>query len=105
MSKSEGKDKVVIAAAWYRPSQWQRLKEISADAAELEGSYEEWKAHGVRAINRARSLARRVEKVDVDVEELLAWCKEMDLPVNAESRAHYAAEKLREKYGGRERQG
>jgi len=99
MSKSKGKDEVVIAAAWYRPSQWRRLKEISEDAAEMEGSYEEWKAHGVRAINRARTLGRRVEKVDVDVEELLAWCGQMDLPVNGESRARYAATKLAEKYG------
>jgi hypothetical protein len=105
VSTPEGKGEAVVALAWYKPSQWQRLKDISADAAELEGSYEEWKTHAVRAINRARALGRRIEKVEVDVEELLAWSRDLDLPVTSGTRAQYAAEKLGEKYGGQEGRG
>jgi hypothetical protein len=39
-----------------------------------------------------------VEKVDVDIEELLAWCNARDLPVDGKARSRYVSEKLRQKY-------
>ena len=34
---SEAKDEMVIAIVWYRPEQWQRVRDIATDADELEG--------------------------------------------------------------------
>ena len=38
-------------------------------------------------------------KVEVDVEELLEWCRQQGRPVDAAARAEFAAEKLIEKQG------
>jgi len=40
------------AVAWYKPNQWQRqrLREISEDRDEIEGTYEEWQALAEKAL-------------------------------------------------------
>jgi hypothetical protein len=43
-----------------------------------------------------RAGGLRVEKVDVDSEQLILWCNERGLEMNARARSRYAAEKLRE---------
>lgn len=59
--------------AWYRPDQWHRLLEIADDAEDLEETYEDWRASAEMAIEElSRSGLRPIQKVDVDVEQLLA---------------------------------
>lgn len=89
---------VAVGCAWYRRDQWQRLREISSDPEKLEQSYEEWVGNAERAIEGMREAGMRVEKVDVDVEELLAWCQTQGVEVDASARAHYAAQQLRHRH-------
>jgi len=42
--KAKTTTKAVLGVAWYRRDQWDRLLEISSDRAELEDTYDEWKA-------------------------------------------------------------
>ena len=44
--RQKGRDTgaTVMGVAWYRRDQWDRLLDISSDHAELENTYEEWKA-------------------------------------------------------------
>jgi hypothetical protein len=89
---ASGKDEApILAVAWYKPSQWQRLEEIAPDVKEAWGSYEQWHAAATRRINETKRAGRRAEKVELDVEELLAWCRQQDRPVDAATRAEYAA--------------
>lgn len=39
-----------------------------------------------------------IEKVDMDVEELLAWCNVRGMALNGKARSQYVSEKLRQKY-------
>jgi hypothetical protein len=94
LMKSKEKARDVAGVAWYRREQWQRLREISADGDDLEESYEAWLAEAERVF-RYGDLSRKFQKVDVDVEQLLAWCNENGRPVDSKARAHYAAEVLR----------
>src|SRR5438128_1613404 len=95
MKNESDSSHVVAGVAWYRPEQWQRLREISEDAANLEETYESWLSEAEK-IMRERPLGNlRMEKVDVDVEQLLAWCNDQGLEVNSKSRAQYVAEKCR----------
>jgi hypothetical protein len=41
-----------------------------------------------------QSSGLRVEKVDVHSEELILWCNERGLEINAEARSRYIAERL-----------
>ncbi len=86
----------VAAVAWYRPSQWDRLEEIAPDVQEIWESYDQWRAAAARRLSGLRMAGKRAEKVEIDVEELLAWCQEQGRPIDAAARAEYAAAKLGE---------
>jgi len=92
MKKSKKKQHVQVkfSIAWYKPEQWQRLREISADADKLEATFEEWLAVAEKALVDFAARGGRAEKIVVDTEELLIWCNERNLPVNGESRSRYA---------------
>lgn len=87
-------NQIVIGVAWWRPEQWQRLHDISQDSSLLEESYDDWLASAENLLREVRS-GHVLERVDVDVEQLLAWCNENGLPVNSQSRARYVSDFLR----------
>ena len=90
----DSNDAPVVGFAWYRPEQWQRVREISADAEELHDSDVEWWQSAEESLQQDRSSGLRVEKVDVHSEELLLWCNERGLEINGEARSRYVAEML-----------
>ncbi|HEY2975644.1 MAG TPA: hypothetical protein VGJ48_24230 [Pyrinomonadaceae bacterium] len=92
-------DKIVVGFAWYRPEQWQRVRDISSDAGALEDSYEEWLSLAEQKLKELSSSGLQVEKVDVHSEQLILWCNERGLEVNAQARSRYAAERLQELQG------
>ncbi|SFB97611.1 hypothetical protein SAMN05660443_0966 [Marinospirillum celere] len=84
------KEKVQKAGlCWVRPEQWQRLLEVAEDSDRLESSWEEWQSKSLEMIEVFATRGIEIEKVDVDVEALIAWCQEKDKPVNASTRAEY----------------
>jgi hypothetical protein len=84
----------VTGVAWYRPEQWQRLREVSVDVEKLEATHAEWLAVATKAISDLERRGISVIKVDVDVEELLSWCRHCSLPLDGKSRSTFAAHKL-----------
>lgn len=84
-----------VGVAWYRKEQWSQLLQISEDAEQLEGTYEEWLGIASEHMTQIEAAGIPAQKVDLDVNELLAWCQSRGLPVNAESRARFTAEKVR----------
>jgi len=93
---NETQDEMVIAIVWYRPEQWQRVRDVATDAEELEMSYIEWLKVAEERFKEIQSKGFRVERVDVDSEELILWCNERGLENNGKARSRYAAEKLSE---------
>ena len=93
---NESKQKLVVGFAWYRPAQWQRVRDISSDADDLEDTYEEWLRLAEQKLAELRAAGLSVEKVDVDSERLILWCNEHGLEMNAQARSSYAADMLRE---------
>jgi len=93
--------KINLAVAWYKPEQWEMLCEISEDSDQLEETYGEWLAHAEKTLKNIIAQGVFPEKILLDVEELQAWCKERGLPINGESRSHYAAWLLQERDKGK----
>src|SRR5258708_22190970 len=93
---NESKQELVVGFAWYRPAQWERVRDISSDVDDLEDTYEEWLRLAEQKLAELRAAGLRVEKVDVDSERLILWCNERGLEINAQARSSYAAETLRE---------
>ena len=61
----------------------------------LEESYEAWVAMAERAIRRLEAAGMLIERVPVDAEELIAWCKDRARPIDSSARAEFAARQLR----------
>ena len=66
------------------------------DKEVLEDTFVEWEAGMKKRIPEYKKEGMRVEKVLIDVDELVAWCREKQIPVDGKARALYAAEALME---------
>jgi hypothetical protein len=87
-----------FAVAWYSPEDWHRLREVAADPEALETTYEEWVATANSTLQELRKPGLSVEKVQVNVDELISWCEAQGLALDGRARARYAAEKARQRH-------
>ena len=90
---------LVVGLAWFDRKQWQRLIETVEDRNELDDTYEQWQQSALEAVRMIERQGQQVEKVHVEVESLVYWCKEKGLPVNGKSRAEYVTELMRRRHG------
>ena len=96
MKKKSGK--TVLGMAWYQADQWDELRAVSADVDDLESTYEEWLAFAERKLSQLRAKGVILEKVPVDLDELVQWCESEGVKVDGRSRANFAAHKVRLQY-------
>jgi hypothetical protein len=88
----------MIGIAWYLEEQWNKLREISADADLLEETYVEWLATAESTLTQLVNEGLEVKKVAVDANELEAWCREQSMPINATARSQFAAHLLQKSH-------
>jgi isopentenyl diphosphate isomerase/L-lactate dehydrogenase-like FMN-dependent dehydrogenase len=84
----------VIGLGWYSREQWEALTKVVPDRSELDDTYEAWEAQATDALQTLAAQGARPVKVQVDVQELVAWCRSKDRPVNGESRADFVGHLL-----------
>jgi len=85
----------VTGIAWYRRDQWARLRELAADAEKLEESYQGWLAGAQKTLIGLTLAGVNVRRVDVDLDELVRWCRCEGRPLDSPVRAAFTAERLR----------
>jgi hypothetical protein len=85
-----------VGVAWYTREQWAAVRAVAIDPDNLEATYEDWVAMAERALQELAQTGMRLEKVTIDSQALLAWCQREGRPVDAEARAAFAAELLRQ---------
>ncbi|MBI2920203.1 MAG: hypothetical protein HYY18_03850 [Planctomycetes bacterium] len=90
--------KAVIGAAWYRADQWADLRAAMSDPDSLAERHEDWLATAEAMLAKMIRSGTHIERVDVDVPELVAWCREKGKVVDGSARSHFVAEKLRLRY-------
>jgi hypothetical protein len=90
---------VVVGFAWFDRKQWKLLTEAVQNRNELEDTYEQWQLSALDAVRVIESRGQKIERVHVEVESLVSWCKEKGLPVNGESRAEYVTQIMRRRHG------
>ena len=101
MKKTSNKTRLITGIAWYRPEQWELLREVSEDVDNLEETFDGWLKTAERLIREGLPADVAVEKIDIDVEEVLAWCNVRGLPMNTASRAQFVSERVRQKHEAR----
>jgi len=87
---------MVTGVAWYRAEQWARLLEVAVDRSSLERTHDEWQAMASRGLADLARTGVSARKVEVDVDELVDWCRSEGRPVDGAARAAFAAWKLRQ---------
>ncbi len=87
---------LVMGVTCYRAEQWHRLREISEDKEHFDKTYEESRLDSENKIKQLEAQGYRPVKVEVDVEEMLAWCSTQGLAVTPETRTKFTMTKLRE---------
>ena len=85
---------LVTGIAWYRRAQWGRLRELAADPDKLEESYDDWLVGAQKALVQMAVTGVRAQRVDVDVDALVRWCRLEGRPMDNAARAAYAASQL-----------
>jgi len=83
-----------VGVAWYRDSEWEKLRQLAADPEILEETYAEWTKVYENGIRQLRASGLVPERVEIDVEELRAWCTAQKCPLDGKARAAFATEIL-----------
>lgn len=81
----------VLVAAWYREDQWDLLLNAAVDKEALGETYQDWEVNFNQLLRKLRDSGHKVSSIEVDVKELIEWCKQKNLPLNGAARAQYAA--------------
>ncbi len=83
-----------IGIAWYRPWEWEKLRQAAHDAEQLADTHREWLREAKKRFSKLRAAGIDCERVTVGVDELIAWCAERGVLLNGEARGAFVAEKL-----------
>src|SRR4029434_3004710 len=87
---------LLMGVNWYRPEQWDRLREISEDKENFAMTYEESLVESAQKIRQLEAQGYRPIKVEVDVEALLTWCTTQGLAVTPETRTKFMMNTFRD---------
>ena len=87
---------MVSGVAWYKREQWALLKSTAPDADDLEETYDEWLEFAKHSFKVIWDTGIDLVKVDVDVDELIEWCKNEERPVDGAARTSFVIQKMKE---------
>jgi hypothetical protein len=90
--------KPILGVGWYKKDQWDLLKKSSVDRNDLENTYEQWLDNATEAIKNFSKSGYQIEKIDIDVQEMIEWCKNEGCTINGESRSKYISLKTKENH-------
>ncbi len=97
MAKSKANSpSAVIGVAWYRPEQWEIMRNVAVDGDKLEDTYAEWLMDAERVVKQLQQGGLRVIKVDIEVADLMLWCESQQIPLDGKARSNYAAFKVQQ---------
>jgi hypothetical protein len=91
-------DRMRLGIAWYKPGQWNELLAVSADRDMLEATWAEWYAQLLTKEQGFTEDGIDYERIEIDIPEVVAWCKARNRPVDIDARATFVAQKIHEKY-------
>lgn len=94
-----GKVKPILGVGWYKETQWSLLLEHAVDKDDLEPTYAEWLETVLAGMENISKSGVKCEKIPVDVEEMIQWCKENGHPFDGSSRAAYITIKTKDIFG------
>jgi hypothetical protein len=80
-----------LGLAWYSREDWDRLHEIADDRDKLDDTYEDWERQALKIVHDLEAVGRRVRKVPINIEALIAWCGERKRRIDMAARSEYVS--------------
>lgn len=93
-AKKAQHSKTVFGFAWYTEEQWVHVKVSAVDPERFETTYSEWVDMAESTFENLRRAIGNPIKVNVDANELAAWCLVHGKRNNASARAEFVSYKL-----------
>lgn len=93
--------KVVAGVCWYRQDQYERFLACAADRDKLEDTWAEWQITAERILRQYRAKGMNIRKVEIDLDDLLAYCRAEGRPNDAAARSSYVAHLLEREHDER----
>lgn len=88
----------IFGIAWYRKDQWELLRMVSDKPETLEDTYEEWLINANKLKDNLKQLGITAKEVDIDINDVVLWCKSINNTINSKSITKYVTLKLKELY-------
>ena len=80
-----------LGLAWYSREDGERLREIADDRDKLDDAYEDWERQALKLIHDLEAIGRRIQKVPINIETLIAWCRERKCRIDMAARTEYVS--------------
>jgi hypothetical protein len=80
-----------LGLAWYSREDWERLHEIADDRDKLDDTYEDWERQALEMIQDLEAVGQQIRKVPIDIEALIAWCRERKCRIDMAARSEYVS--------------
>jgi hypothetical protein len=82
-----------FGVAWYEPGDWRAVREAAIDPDDFESSYDEWLRLSKTTCAELAADGIEVERVRVNADELIGWCREQRIPLDVRARTRFAMQK------------
>lgn len=89
-----------MAIFWCKAEDYARLRAVSADQENLPETFEAWEAKVTARFDALVAAGHPLEKVIVDIDRLIAFCRAYNLPVDVRTRSMVAVFTLNEQRVG-----
>jgi len=86
-----------VVLPWYTAETWPKMRAAAADRDKLHDTFEEFERSSNATIDDLVAKGHPVEKVELDVDALIAWCKAEGRPLDREARNMFGAMTLVER--------
>jgi len=85
---------------WFTREGWPKMLKAAADRDRLHDTFEEFEQSSTTAFNDVVAKGHPVEKVQIDADALIAWCKAEGRPLDSGARHVFAILTLTERDKG-----
>lgn len=82
----------MAAICFYTPDSYNELKEVADDKQVLCDTYADWLVEFSKAVNGLKDQGMEVVPVNINIAELIKWCKQNKLKNTSSNRSRYVVE-------------
>ncbi len=82
----------VTRTPWLRRDQWELFCRVYADKQHLPRSYDDWLQLNQRGVIEMSAAGFKVRRVEIDVEQLIEWCRRHNRPVDSMAMMEFSTE-------------